>query len=40
MLKSGAAAATGARTDGVPSIATLMSVVCDTAPLVAVTARV
>ncbi len=40
MLKSGAAAATGAKTEGVPAIATLISVVCETAPSVAVTARV
>jgi len=40
MLKSGAAAATGAKTDGVPAIAMLISVVCETVPPVAVTARV
>ena len=39
-LKSGAAAATGAKTDGVPAITTLISVVCETEPPVAVTASV
>jgi hypothetical protein len=40
MVKSGTAATTGARTEGVAATVTVMSVVCEIAPSVAVTESV